>query len=192
MPMMTDLLELDNIITLLNQGGLILYPTDTIWGLGCDPFNLSAIQKINLLKKRDPKKKFILLVDSIKHLKRYVPHIHPRIETLLYYHTHPLTIVYTNPQNLPDHLLSEDHSIAIRVALNSFCKRLIERFDRPLVSTSANLAGSPFPKTRADIDQKIIEQVDYVVNEDSSSGFDPSPSVIVKYDKKGELIFLRD
>ena len=192
MPMMTDLLELDNIITLLNQGGLILYPTDTIWGLGCDPFNQSALQQLNVLKKRDPSKKFILLVDSIKHLKKYVPHIHPRIETLLYYHTHPLTVVYSNPINLPDHLLSEDQTVAIRVSLSTFCQRLIARFGRPLTSTSANFAGSPFPKNCSEIDPKIISTVDYVVHEDISHTNEPGPSVIVKYDKKGDLIFLRD
>ena len=169
-----------------------MYPTDTIWGLGCDPFNLSALKNLNVLKKRDPEKKFILLVDSIKHLKNYVPHIHPRIETLLYYHTHPLTVVYSNPINLPDHLLSEDETVAIRVTLNPFCRRLIERYDRPLISTSANIAGTPFPKNRADIDQRIIDGVDYVVSEEPPETQDPSPSVFVKYDKKGELIFLRE
>jgi L-threonylcarbamoyladenylate synthase len=189
---MTDLLELNNIITILNQGGLILYPTDTVWGLGCDPFNPSAIQKINLLKKRDPEKKLILLVDSIIHLKRYVPHIHPRIETLLYYHTHPLTVIYSKPIGLPDHLIAQDKTVAIRVTNNFFCKELIKRYDRPLVSTSANISGDPFPKNRGEIDVRIIRGVNYMVSEDFQTEKDPSPSVIVKYDRKGELIFLRE
>ena len=173
-------------------GGVIAYPTEGVWGLGCDPFNQSALKNLNLLKKRDPTKKFILLVDSIEHLKRYVPHIHPRIETLLHYHTHPLTVVYSDPQNLPEHLLSEDRTIAIRIVLNAFCKRLIKQFDRPLVSTSANVAGSPFPRNRTDVEQVIIDGVDYVVTDETDKTPDPSPSVIVKYDNKGELIFLRD
>ena len=189
---MSELKDLNNIITILNQGGLILYPTDTIWGLGCDPFNQDSIQRLNYLKNRDPEKKFILLVDSISHLKRHVPHIHPRVETLLYYHTHPLTVVYQNPIHLPDFLINEDGTIAIRITQNPFCKELIKEFDKPIISTSANKSGEPFPQNKGEIDEDIIHNVDYIVHGHFSESKNSSPSVIVKYDKKGDLIFLRE
>jgi len=180
----------DDIITILERGGLILYPTDTIWGIGCDAFNSKAIDRISDLKKRPRDKPYILLIDSLQTLRRYVPRIHPRIETLLFYHSRPLTVIYKGVQELPDFVLAEDRSVAIRITLNSFCREMIKQFGRPIISTSANISGDPFPTNFEDISQHMIDSVDKVVAFRNYAEFE-NPSVIVKCSDRGELIFVR-
>lgn len=178
------------IIDLLNQGKVILYPTDTIWGLGCDALNTDAIKKIYKIKQREMDKPFIVLVSSIEMLKEYIKDIHPRLETLLLYHKRPLTIIYPKGKNIPS-ILMKNEKIAIRVVKEPVIAKLIEIFGRPIVSTSANIAGTDFPKIFNEIDKKIIDAVDYTIKYKQYETVPGEPSVIATYNKKGKLKFLR-
>lgn len=180
----------ENIIDLLEQGKIILYPTDTIWGLGCDALNIDAIKQIYAIKQREADKPFIVLVSSIEMLKDYIKDIHPRVETLLLYHKRPLTIIYPEGKNLPS-ILMKGKKIAIRIIKEPVIARLIEEFGRPIVSTSANIAGTDFPKIYNEINKEIIEAVDYTFKYKQNDTNPGSPSVIASYNKKGKLKFLR-
>jgi len=189
------MLEKDNIdavADILLDGGVICYPTDTVWGIGCDATNVEAIQKVNQLKRRPSGKGYVLLVDSIAMLKRYVVELHPRIETLLEYHSRPLTIIYPKAKNLPDEVCGKDGSVAIRVAQCAFCKTLIKTINAPIVSTSANLANKPFPKTFGEISSEIIEKVDYIAKERRWDKTNGQPSTIAFVNDKGILEFIRE
>ncbi len=183
---------LTDITDVLVKGGLLLFPTDTIWGIGCDATNDEAIRKIYTLKKRDLSQKFIILVDSLDMLRNYVQEVPPKIDNLLLYHERPLTVIYEKAKNLPDILISEDGSIAIRVVVDDFCKDLIHQFGKPIVATSANVSGSPFPPNFGGISSEIIQGVDYVVKNKQNSKVAGQPSVLIKLSEKGELIFLRE
>lgn len=187
---MLDILE--DALEVVENGGVILYPTDTIWGLGCDPFDQKAIEKIFNLKQRAPEKAFILLVNSTDMLKNYIERLHPRIETLLAYHNRPLSIIYDNPVNLPASIIAEDGTIGIRVTQDPFCKHFIDRLGKPLVSTSANISGQPFPPNFNAISSEIIQGVDYVVGLRQEEEKEIQPSVVASINKAGELEFLRD
>ncbi len=182
--------EMSSVVKTLNQGGTIIYPTDTIWGIGCDPFNESAVGNLFYLKKRPRDKPLLLLVDSIAMLKKYVK-IHPRVETLLVYHKKPLTIIYKADKRIPDYLTSKNHTVGIRVVLDEFCKEAIKKFGKPITSTSANFSGSPFPINFNEIQSSFLDVADYVVKYKQSDVTNGSPSVIATFDREGELSFLR-
>lgn len=184
--------KIADIVAILQTGGLILYPTDTIWGIGCDATNAEAVAKVYALKERDSSKGLILLVDSIEMLSNYVEHIHPKIDTLLQFHQRPLTIVYNKGKNLPENVTAPDGSVAIRVTHDPFCKDIIHQFGKPIVSTSANLSDEPWPKNFGNINFDIIRGVNYVVKfrqEDKKAG---EPSVIVKLNSDEELDYIRE
>ena len=183
--------DLGKIIDLLEAGGVILYPTDTIWGLGCDALNLKAIDRISTIKQRPQDKPVILLVSSIEMLKLYVVHLHPKIETLLAYHERPVTILYDQVVGLPDVHKAADGSMAIRVAKDPFCIELIEAFGKPLVSASANVFGEPFPENFGQISSEILASVDYVVKHRQTDRTAGEPSMLIRFSPKGELVFLR-
>ena len=186
--------ELDNISEISEQletGGVILYPTDTIWGLGCDATNERAIRRIFNIKNRSLNQPLVILVDSIEMLKEYVPQIHPRVETLLTLHERPLTIVHPQSQNLPQILKGDFSSIGIRVAKDPFCRALIAAFGKPIVSTSANKSKQPYPKHFGEITSEIFKEVDYVVRYRQNDTDPGEPSVIATYNQLGELDFLR-
>ena len=175
----------------IRMGKVILYPTDTIWGLGCDIFNENAVKRIYEIKERPLNKPFILLVSNLEMLKRYV-FIHPRVETLLVYHQKPLTLIYPKVEHLPDYLCGEDGSIAIRLTHDSFCQYLINKIDKPIISTSANLGGQPFPQNFSDVSSEIKEMVDYTVELNIvKSDEEAQPSIIATFNHKGELNFIR-
>jgi L-threonylcarbamoyladenylate synthase len=183
---------LSYICALMEKGGTILYPTDTIWGIGCDATNAMAIEKIYQIKRRDTNKPFSLLASSIEMVKEYVEHLHPRIETLLLHHVRPLTVVYDKAKNLPVNLLPADGSIAIRIAQDDFCKNLINQFGKPIVATSANVNGEPFPPHFGAISSAIISGVDYVVKQGRKKSDPGEPSVVIRVDEEGEIVFLRE
>ncbi|TDX87210.1 L-threonylcarbamoyladenylate synthase [Epilithonimonas xixisoli] len=162
----------------LRSGGTILYPTDTIWGIGCDANNIEAIQKIFDIKKREANKSLIILVESEKRLQDLVD-VPEMAWQIMDVSEKPVTIVYENPKNLPKELLAEDGSIGIRLVKNDFCKKLITKLNKPLVSTSANLSGQKSPLKFSDISDEIKNSVDYIVEEfhDEVSKF-PGSSVI--------------
>lgn len=184
--------NLEKITHVLDQGGTILYPTDTIWGIGCDATNEEAVKKIYTLKNRNLSKPFVLLVDSIDMLRDYVVHLHPRIETLLLYHVKPLTVVYDEGKNLPNISMAENRSVAIRVVLDKFCKEIIGAYGKPLVATSANVSNQPFPANFGGISSDILSGVDYVCKWKQDSKMQNEPSVIVRLGDKEELEFLRE
>ena len=175
----------------INKGKTILYPTDTIWGLGCDATNPAAVEKIYNLKERQKEKPFLILVDSIEMLKNYVEDLHPRIETLLFYHTKPLTIIYKKSRNLPSISVANDSSIGIRITLDEFCRSIIKLSGKPLISTSANIGNEPPPSFFNEVSERVKEGVDYIVNYKQDSREMKAPSVIVTYDEMGELQVLR-
>lgn len=184
-------MDLTRAIEILQSGGTILYPTDTIWGIGCDATNPEAIRKIFDIKKREPNKSLIILVESEKRLQDLVdvPEMAWQIIDLS---EKPVTIVYENPKKLPKELLAEDGSVGIRIVKNDFCKKLISKLNRPLVSTSANLSGQKSPMKFSGISDEIKNVVDYIVedNHDKVSKF--SGSSVIKVWNNNEIKILRE
>lgn len=189
---MLDVDSQDKLLKVLAESGLILFPTDTIWGVGCDATSPQAVDKVYELKRRDRNKPLVVLVDGMDMLKRYVQRVHPKIETLLEYHQRPLTVIYEQGVGLAPNLLAKDGSVGIRLVLDPFCREMIQRFGKPLVATSANISGVPFPRNYGEISSDILEGVDYVAKVKQKDKDLLSPSVIVRLDGDGELIFLRD
>ena len=191
---MDKIYQLEPIVETLTAGGLILYPTDTIWGIGCDATRADSIDRVYALKRRDPSKPLAILVADIAMLKEYVPVVHPRVETLLAYHARPLTIVFDQSRGLPPNLTGPGGSIAVRIPQDDFCVRLIRAFGKPVVSTSANVSGEPFPRHFGEISSQIIQGVDYVVKYRQKDKQMGEPSVIARISdpERAELIFLRN
>lgn len=184
--------KFDEILTVIRKGGVILYPTDTIWGIGCDATNEKAVDKVIDIKGRRSDKGLVVLVDSIEMLKKYAKHVHPRIETLISFHERPLTVVYDEGKGVTKNVMATDGSIAIRVVQDPFCKELIRQLDKPLVSTSANISGKPFPAHFGEITSDIFEKVDFVVKYKQDSKEQGEPSVIVRLNEQEELDFIRE
>lgn len=155
--------EINNTIAALENGGVIIYPTDTIWGLGCDILAKGAIEKIQKIKNRPEEKPFILLVDTLDLLSQYVEEIPERALFWMQTISTPLTIVYPKAKNVLPELIHADKSIAIRVCQHDFCKALIHKMGRPLLSTSVNISGEKPAEQLADIPFSIIEKTDYLV-----------------------------
>jgi len=156
--------EVLNTILALNKGKVILYPTDTVWGIGCDASNFETVAKIYALKNRKESKSLIILVSSINMLKKYVSVSDKVLETLSKAYK-PTTVIYQNPKYLAKNVISkEDNSVAIRIVQDDFCRDLIEGFGKPIVSTSANVSGELTPKSFSEISKPILEGVDYIVN----------------------------
>ena len=178
-------------IEVIKNGGVLLYPTDTIWGLGCDCFNKRAVNRIFEIKKREKNKGFILLIENIERLKKIVDEIPEKAFPLLNQTEIPTSIVYKKPKNLPDFLISDDNSICIRLTNHPFCVDLIKAIDKPLVSTSANRSNQPSPKTFSEIDASILKAADYVVNLQEINCSEKKPSRIIAFSKMGEQIEIR-
>lgn len=147
----------------LTEGNILLYPTDTVWGVGCDAFSFEAVTKVFMLKKRSESKSLIVLVSSISMLKKYVT-VPQSVIVLLKKSKKPTTIIYENPKGFAKNALATDGTIAIRVVQDAFCRKLIKRFQKPIISTSANVSGEATPKSFQEISQPILEGVDYIVN----------------------------
>ena len=165
----------------LKKGGVILYPTDTIWGLGCDATNLAAINRIFTIKKRPSRKNFIILLDEVEKLPFYIEPIPEIAWDLIENATRPTTFIYKGVKNLPSKLIASDGTIAIRIVGNEFCKKLINLLGKPLVSTSANITGLPTPFTFKEISQDIIKKVDYVVDPSTAIVKDAKPSTMIRF-----------
>ena len=182
--------EINKVVTVLENGGIILYPTDTIWGLGCDAENEVAVQKIYEIKKRIHSKSLIILLDDDRKLNRFVREVPEVVWDILDYATKPTTVIYPEAINLPKNIVASDGSIAIRITKDDFCRKLIQRFKSPIVSTSANMAGDAAPKDFKDIAPEILKAVDHVVN---LHAFEKNnePSTIIKIGLKGELNIIR-
>lgn len=176
----------------LAKGLTILYPTDTVWGLGCNALNESAVAYIREIKNAPSDHPMVILVNNIDMIKEYVTHIHPRIETLLLYHQQPLTIIYDAHPLTPEYLLSEDHRIAIRLCHDDFCNALMYDLGAPILATAASLYGQAIPRSFSDIPVEIQHKVDHVVNYKQDVELTSQPSIIASYNHKGDLEFIRD
>jgi L-threonylcarbamoyladenylate synthase len=184
--------DISEIAAILSGGGLVCYPTDTIWGIGCDLFNPDALARVAALKGGPPPHGYILLVDSIAMLKQIVPKVHPRLETLLAYHSRPLTILYDRTVGLPATVKASDNSVGIRIAQDEFCRELIAAFGKPLLSTGAHKNDQPYPPTFGAISSEILGGVDYVVKYRQDDKTHGVPSSIARLDRHMELEFLRE
>lgn len=174
----------------LSAGGLILYPTDTVWGIGCDATNADAVKKVYQLKQRDDSKAMIVLIDSADHLDHYVVDVPMIARELIDVAVKPLTIIYEGAYNLAPNVLGNQDSVGIRIPNDEFCHRLCERFGKPIVSTSANVSGHPTAKTFADIDASIVQGVDYAVQyrRDDTSRHQPSNIILLSRDGTFKII----
>ncbi len=182
--------EINKAFDQLQSGNTILYPTDTVWGLGCDATNAEAVAKIYKLKNREESKALICLVSDIDMLERYISEIPEVAYELLEAADRPTTIIYDNPIGIAENLVASDRTLAIRIPADEFCQKLIRKFNRPIVSTSANISGQPSPKSYQEISSEILKGVDYVVNlhnEKTAS----KPSTIIQLRSNGEINIIR-
>lgn len=184
--------EVKNAVEIIDAGGLILYPTDTIWGIGCDALNETAIGKIFKLKNRADSKSLIILLAEAKDLFKFVANPHPDIVSIVQSFEQPTTVIYDQAIGLPPSLISADGSIAIRVTKDPFCKSLIKKMKKPLVSTSANVSGNPSPKGFATIETAIKEGVDYIVKHRQEEPYkELRPSTIIRIHEDGSKDIIR-
>lgn len=172
--------EINKALEVLRAGGLILYPTDTVWGIGCDATNLNAVKRIYNLKKRADAKAMLVLVDSVARIQNYVDEVPEMAWELIELSEKPLTIIYPDAKNLAENILADDKSIGIRVTKEIFSKTLCERFRKPIVSTSANVSNEPTPANFRQISDQIKNEVDYIVNFRQDETTEPKPSAIIK------------
>lgn len=175
----------------LKQGGVILYPTDTIWGIGCDATDSNAVEKVFALKNRPKEKSLIVLLADARDILQYVAAPHPDIIDIVESFDRPTSVIYEGALGFADNVTSADGSIAIRIASDPFCKALIKRFRKPIISTSANLSGMPSAPTFPDIDETIKNGVDYAVHYRRDDISVKPPSRLVKIDDDGNLEILR-
>jgi L-threonylcarbamoyladenylate synthase len=183
--------EIAQCVKVLKKGGTILYPTDTVWGVGCDATNEEAVEKIYRLKKRINLKSLIILLDNPGSISKYVTTIPDIAWDLMNGVEKPLTIIYPNAKNLPKNVMASDNSIAIRIVKEEFCNRLIKAFGKPIVSSSANISGERPPVVFKFVSQEIINGVDYVVNLYQDRLQEIKPSRIIKLNEKGEFNIIR-
>ena len=182
---------IEQAIFTLQGGGVLLYPADTIWGIGCDATNQDAVQRVYSIKGRAYNKPLIVLVSSLDQLYEVVKHVHPRVDTLLHFHERPLTIIYPGAKEEYQHLAGPDGSIGVRIVTSGFCQDLLAAYGKPLVSTSANLSGEASPVKFGNISSAIISAVDLALPAFTEKDLTGRPSVIARYDEQGELDFLR-
>ncbi len=184
--------DINKALEVLRKGGVILYPTDTIWGIGCDATNNEAVSRIFDIKKRNDNKSLIVLLDTPARIAGYVDEVPDVAYQLMDLADRPLTLILEGAKNLAKNVInSSDLSIGLRVANDPFCQQLINRFRKPIVSTSANISGEQSPKSFIDINDEIKNQVDYIVNHRQNDMINANPSSIIKIRKNGEVQLIR-
>ena len=176
----------------MREGGVILYPTDTIWGIGCDATNEDAGRRGYEIKQRQDSKAMLVLVDSSVKVDFYVRDVPEVAWDLIDLADKPLTIIYSGARNLAANLLAEDGSVGIRVTNEDFSKRLCQQFRKAIVSTSANISGQPSPKNFSEISEEVKSAVDYIVGYRQEEMSNPKPSSIIKLDKGGVIKIIRE
>ena len=176
----------------MREGGVILYPTDTIWGIGCDATNEDAVRRVYEIKQRQDSKAMLVLVDSSVKVDFYVRDVPDVAWDLVDLADKPLTIIYSGARNLAANLLAEDGSVGIRVTNEDFSKRLCQQFRKAIVSTSANISGQPSPKNFSEISEEVKSAVDYIVGYRQEEMSNPKPSSIIKLDKGGVIKIIRE
>jgi L-threonylcarbamoyladenylate synthase len=189
------MIDFENDVTaslqVLRTGGLILYPTDTIWGIGCDATDEAAVRKVYELKQRPEAKSLVILLADVRDLLKYVAHTPPDIADIIAGFDRPTTVIYEGALDLAPNVINSDGTIAIRIVQDTFCRHLIKRLRKPLVSTSANISGQPSPVSFRDVDAAIKEGVDYVVNYRQDDTTPAAPSRIIKLLKDGSVQVIR-
>jgi L-threonylcarbamoyladenylate synthase len=178
-------------LEVLKKGGIILYPTDTIWGIGCDATSAEAVSKIYKLKQRDDSKSMLVLLDNQNRLQGYVNEVPEVAWELIDVADKPMTIIYPGAKNLAKNLIAEDGSIGIRICKDNFCAELISRFKKPLVSTSANISGANAPANFSEINDLIKDSVDYIVSWRQKETKQNTSSSIIKLGTSGEIQIIR-
>ncbi|WP_102285048.1 L-threonylcarbamoyladenylate synthase [Metaprevotella massiliensis] len=188
---MTQKEDIQNAVNVMKDGGVILYPTDTVWGIGCDATNSEAVAKVFNIKKRDDSKALICLVDSEARLQRYVRNVPEVAWQVMEYAVKPTTVILDNAVNLAPNLVADDGSIAMRVTHEAFSKELCYRFQKPIVSTSVNISGEPAAQNFRDIAPELIEAADYVCFSRRQEHKPHTPSSIIKIKEDGEVTIIR-
>ena len=183
--------DIHNCLRVLREGGTILYPTDTIWGIGCDATNTTAVEKIYQLKKRADEKAMIVLIAEETEVLQYVASPDLRVFDYLQQISKPTTVIYDGAIGFADNLINKYGTIAIRICKDEFCKHLIKRFRKPIVSTSANISGEPAAKQFSEITGEIKKNVDYVVKYRQLDNTLAEPSSIIKWNKDGTITTIR-
>lgn len=183
--------DIKKAVEVLRKGGVILYPTDTIWGIGCDATNAEAVAKVYKIKQRDDSKAMICLVDSAMRMQRYVRNVPNVAWDLVELATKPTTLILDDAVNLAPNLIAEDGSVALRVTTEPFSKELCYRFQKALVSTSANISGEPAAANYKDINEELLNAVDYVCWSRRQEHKPHTPSSIIKLNKDGEVTVIR-
>lgn len=183
--------DLKKALDVLRQGGVILYPTDTVWGIGCDATNSEAVKRIFAIKQREDAKSMLVLMENQNMLNSYVREVPEIAWQLIEVTDKPLTIIYPGAKNLAANLIAEDGSIGIRITTETFTEHLIQRFRRPIVSTSANISGKPTPQNFDEIGDEIKSAVDYVVEYRQEDRNKNAPSSIIKLGLGGQIQIIR-
>ena len=183
--------DITQCLKVLSDGGLILYPTDTVWGIGCDATNAEAVKRVYQLKQRDDSKALIVLIDSAEHLDHYVVDVPMIARELVDVAVKPLTIIYEGAYNVASNLLGDEDSLGIRIPNDEFCHRLCERFGKPIVSTSANVSGKSTAKSFAEISPEIVKGVDHVVTWRRDDKTPHQPSNIILLGRDGTFKIIR-
>lgn len=183
---------LEPVLSTLENGGLILFPTDTIWGIGCDATHAEAVARLRLLKELPLDQPLTVLAPTIERMKNFVAFVHPRVETLLIFHNRPLTIIYDQARNLAPQAAASDGSIAFRIPKDRFCQELLVEFGRPIVATAACIGTTPYPRHFGEISSAVIEGIDHVVKYRQMDKDMAEPSVIARLGEDEELIFIRE
>jgi L-threonylcarbamoyladenylate synthase len=187
----TDFLpDVDACLEVLHRGGIILYPTDTVWGLGCDATNAAAAERIIALKRRPEQKSFVVLTTSEREVLKYTAAPDLSVFDYLQHTQKPTTVIYEHGIGLADNVLAANGSVAIRICGDDFCRHLIKRFRKPIVSTSANISGVPSPSVYGQISDEIIQGADYVVHYRREETTPAAPSAIISW-KNGEVQVIR-
>lgn len=184
--------EVKKAVDVMRQGGVILYPTDTVWGIGCDATNPEAVKRVYEIKRRDDSKALICLVDSDARLSRYVRNVADVTWDMIEMAEKPLTIIFDQAVGLAPNLLAEDGSIGMRITKEEFSKELCFRFQKPIVSTSANISGEPTAQTFAEISDDIKNAVDHIVKYNRQCKEKHKPSSIIKIDANGKFQIIRE
>ncbi len=178
-------------LEVLKRGGVILYPTDTVWGIGCDACNSEAVRKVFEIKRRSEAKSLVILAENLDMICKYVKVIPQIAIDLVEVNDAPMTIIYPGAQYLAPEVVAEDGSVGIRIPMNDFCVQLMHKLHRPLVSTSANISGEPTPAGFDEIPREIVEAVDYVVPASFGRGATGKASQIIKLGLRGEVEIIR-
>jgi L-threonylcarbamoyladenylate synthase len=184
--------DISEALTVLRAGKLILYPTDTIWGIGCDATDETAVSRVFALKQRNESKSLVVLLADVKELLHYVANPRPDIAELLAGFDRPTTVIYEGALGLAPNVINEDGSIAIRIVKDTFCRHLIKRLRKPLVSTSANISGMPSPAAFRDVAPEIRNGVDYVVKYRQTETTPAAASRIIRINRDGSVAIIRD